>query len=80
MTHSLSTAEGRAYRRRWAVAADFELQELRARTIQEKFEDLCQLWHWVEDFGWQEQLADEQRADELRRRWNAIRRKYLGEI
>lgn len=76
MAGHLSKAEATAYQERWERVNEADRAQLRAMTVEEKFRHLSSLMQWARAFGWDEALAAEE--DEVRRRWNRLRKVYCG--
>lgn len=76
MKRHMTTAEGKAFREKWAAVNTAELQELRATTIEWKAKQLIALMSSVGQLGWNEALAGEE--SEVRQRWNQLRKVYLA--
>jgi hypothetical protein len=71
----ISPAEAAAYRRRWQLVNKRQVAELRAMTIEQRFDVMCRLWQWARLFGGWERSPSEQAAiEEVRARWNRLRR------
>ena len=65
------------YRRRWAIARERLLEELRTTSMETKLCRLAALMESAREMGWSRSLDEED--DEARTRWTALRRAWLGE-
>lgn len=71
MTKPLSKEQGQAYKSRWKIVAETELQELRESNPEDKLRQLWALMSSVSELGWTQALAREE--IEVRERWNRLR-------
>lgn len=76
MKRQMTTAEGKAFKEKWAAVNAGELKELRATTIEWKAMQLIALMSSVGRLGWGKALAGEE--SEVRQRWNRLRKVYLA--
>ncbi len=72
MKIKITKEEALAFRKRWEIVNDAELQELRGTPAAQKLRQLTTLMGWVKDFGWGEALKNEE--SEVRRRWIKLKR------
>jgi hypothetical protein len=70
----ITPAEARAYTRRWKLVNEYIDAERRAKTPQQRYDEVVDLMQWVDFFGSRKALE----ADERIRRdvWNRLRRLY----
>lgn len=76
MTHQLTKAEARAFQKRWQLVNAREVEEMRATSIDVKWQQFNTLLRWAYEFGWTEALAEGEA--EVRERWNRIRKAFRG--
>ncbi len=69
-----TAAEMKAYAARWKLVAAFEIEELRATSIEKKFSQLCGLIAFAKELGWE--TTDQSEVDEVRARWNRLHAIY----
>ena len=69
-----AVAEIRAWKKRWELVNQREIEELRAMSPEAKLRQLEALMRSVDQMGWREQL--EEGVEEVRERWNKLRRIY----
>jgi len=69
-----TAAEIRAWKKRWELVNQREIEELRAMSPEVKLRQLDALMRSVDQMGWREEL--EQGVEEVRERWNKLRRIY----
>jgi len=70
----ISKSEALAFKKRWKVANAFEKEELCALSYDEKLDQLLMLVASAKEFDWTKELETE--ANEVRDRWNKLRRAY----
>jgi len=61
-----------AWRDRWRLVHDKEIEELRAMTIEERLRQLDTMFVLARELGWDEALAAEE--EEVRERWSRLYR------
>jgi len=69
-----AAAEIRAWKKRWELVNQREIEELRAMSPEAKLRQLDALMRSVDQMGWREKL--EEGVEEVRERWNKLRRIY----
>jgi hypothetical protein len=76
MTRPITREEALAYQARWKAVAEFEREELRSMTLDEKFRETERLYLMGKDFD----DSEERERDEarLRARWKALREALGG--
>jgi len=72
MEGKITKEEAIAFRNRWKMVNEAELQELRKTSTIQKFCQLTTLMGWIKDFGWDEALKTE--VSEVRERWIKLKR------
>jgi hypothetical protein len=75
MNPPLTKAEAEAFRKRWQLVNAREEEELRATSIEVKWQQFNTLLRWARQFGWSEALKEGEA--EVRERWIRLR-KVLG--
>jgi hypothetical protein len=70
----MTTEDGRAFKRRWQLVNQMEIEELRQSAAETRLRQFFTLQSWTRSFGWQSAL--EEGLDEVRRRWALIRKRY----
>ena len=70
----ISKSEARAFRKRWKIVNAAEKEELCNTPEDEKLEQLMILMTSAKELGWTKKLEIE--ADEVRNRWNELRKVY----
>lgn len=63
-----------AWRRRWKLVNELELEELRSTSVDVKFQQVAALMGAVDFFGWREALADDDQVGYDR--WQKLRQAY----
>ncbi len=71
-----SKEELRAWKARWKMVNDFELEELRRTPMSEKSRALAVLMNTAHQLGWQP--STEAEIEEVRNRWIRLKRIALG--
>ncbi|MFQ5584583.1 MAG: hypothetical protein ACE5GL_09135 [Calditrichia bacterium] len=71
-----SKEDMKKYRHRWAMVNDFEKRELLKTSMSQKLLKLNALFLSVKQLGWESALKAEE--EEVRRRWNYLRKVYNG--
>lgn len=74
MKNRITESEARAFRKRWKIVNTFEKEELRATSMDKKIEQLIILMDLTKELGWT--MALEVEANEVRDRWNKLRKVY----
>ncbi len=76
----MTKAEGRAYKRRWEAVNRFQIEELRATPVEEKFRQLALLMRVARAWPWTpKQLALEAaEVEQVRARWARLREALGG--
>jgi len=69
---------GTAFRARWAAVNEIQDEELRRLSVDERFDQLLQLFE-LRTFVRDDPKADEELAD-VRRRWAELRRRYVARL
>ena len=72
----LTKSEAQAFKNRWRRVNARELAELRATSIEVKWQQFNTLLRWAYEFGWTEALAEGDA--EVRERWMRIRKAFRG--
>jgi hypothetical protein len=70
----MTKAEAQAWRDRWKLVNEAEVEELRTTDLATKFRQLAALMASVDSFGWRPSL--DEGVDEVRQRWNRLREAY----
>lgn len=70
----MTREEGEQFKKRWALVNAREIEELRKKSIEEKFHQLADLMAWARELGWNEALAAEETA--ARKQWQRLRQAY----
>ena len=70
----VSRAEAEAYRARWQLVNQAEIEELRNTPLEVKLRQLAALMASVNQMGWTEAMASE--VDEVREKWRRLRAAY----
>ncbi len=68
----MDRAEALAWKERWRLVREKEIEELSAMTIEERLRQLDTMFLFARELGWDEALAAEE--EEVRERWIRIRR------
>jgi hypothetical protein len=76
MSHPLTKAEARAFRRRWQRADAREEEELRSTCLEVKWQQFNTLLGWAHGFGWTAALGEGEA--EVRERWARLRKGCRG--
>ena len=76
MPHQLTKAEALAFRERWRLVNEREVEELRATPPEVKLQQFNTLLAWARQFGWTEALREGEA--EVRERWVRLRKAYRG--
>jgi hypothetical protein len=71
MKRRVSQSEVRAFKKRWRAVNAAEQEELRAASLELKFQQLAALMASVDAMGWREKLAEGE--EEVRERWRRLR-------
>ena len=74
MSRRLSKIEARAFRNRWRLANEREVQELQSTTVDVKLQQFNTLLAWARQ--WATELREGEA--EVRERWNRLRKAYRG--
>ena len=74
MKNTITKSEAKAFRTRWEIVNDAEIEELRKTSVSEKFSQLVALMSSVEKIGWAKSMASEEK--EVRDRWIRLRKYY----
>lgn len=72
----MTNVEARAYLARWKAVARQQLQELRQKTVRQKFDELNDLFLWGEELGWRNWPVEDQRA--VWEHWKILRERCRG--
>lgn len=70
----MTKAEAAAFKERWRLVNERQLQELREMSIEEKFKQLAALMASVDAMGWSESLKEGE--EEVRERWMRLKAFY----
>jgi hypothetical protein len=76
MSRRLSKAEVQAFRKRWRLANEREIQELRSTPLDVKLQQFNTLLAWAHQMGWTADLREGEA--EVRERWIRLRNAYGG--
>ena len=68
--------DARAYLARWEAVARQQLDELRKKTIRQKFDELNELFAWGHELGFRHRPAADKCA--VWARWNKLRERCCG--
>jgi hypothetical protein len=68
----MDRAQALAWKERWRLVREREIDELRAMTIEERLRQLDTMFVLARELGWDEALAAEE--EEVRERWNRLYR------
>jgi len=71
----MNRAEARAFRTRWQLANQAEIDELRSTAPEVKLQQLAALMASTDQLGWTRALASE--VDEVRERWKRLRAAHV---
>ena len=74
MKRRMTREEARAWKARWALVNEAEIEELRSTPVSLKMKQLGTLMAWSSALGWEEALAAEDA--EVHERWNRLRKAY----
>ncbi len=66
----ITRAQALEYQRRWRLVRERTLDEERATSLEQRFDELERLMQSVDDFGWRAQLDDD---EPIRARWALLR-------
>lgn len=77
MKAGLTQSQAAAFRKRWAMANDAEIAELRATPMVRKARQLAVLMASIRVMGWDRALAREESG--ARRVWTRLRKVYLAQ-
>lgn len=69
----LSAEEARAYIERYEIVREYEIEELRAMSAEQKIRQLEVLYRAIDELGWHERLKAEARKEEVWATWAKIR-------
>ena len=69
----LTPEEARAYVARYEIVREYEIEELRAMTAEEKIRQLEVLYRAIDELGWHERLKAEAKKEEVWATWAKIR-------
>lgn len=70
----ITKKEAIEFKKRWEAVNAFEHEELRSTSMEIKLQQLAALMASVKGLGWQKALSEGE--DELRDRWNRLRKAY----
>lgn len=73
-----SKAEIKAWAETWKRVNEFTLNEYRQIPLERRMQDFCLLFDECKRLGW-DKRTEEQRIEEARERWNALRRAYAAQ-
>jgi hypothetical protein len=73
----MTRSEGRAWKKRWALANARDVEELRRTPPETKLRQLAALMASIDAMGWRESLEAE--AEQVRARWRLLRKAYEKE-
>jgi hypothetical protein len=76
MTPSLTKAEARAFRERWQRVNAREQEELRATSLETRWQQFNTLLSWAHQLGWAVALGEGEA--EVRQRWAQLRKACRG--
>lgn len=76
MPRNLTQAEARAFRERWRLVNEHEIEELRTTDLETRWRQLNTLFAWGRQMGWGEALTEGDAA--VRQRWARIRKAHRG--
>jgi hypothetical protein len=72
----MTKEEARAWRDRWKLVNEAEKHELRETSMDHKLRQVVVMMSAARELGWTEALREGE--EEVRDRWNALRRKLCG--
>jgi len=68
----MTRAQARAWKRRWRLVNQAEIEELRRTPMEQKLRQLAVLMASTDEMGWTEQLAAEE--EQVRKLWIRLRK------
>ncbi len=68
----MTKSDVKAYKKRWTRVNRAEIDELRRTPLSEKLAQLAALMASIDEFGWREELREEE--EKVRQRWMRLRK------